>query len=262
MDAQYGPLLKTSTQLAALKGAWNTLKARRATGQADPALYTPLIGAIRGLITQVGDTSNLILDPDLDSYYVMDAVLLKLPEGQDRLAQTIALGEQVIARGDMTPQERAQLITLGGLVQANREETERGLNIAFRNNPAQNLMPTLDQPLRNSSAATDGLVITLTEQVVKPGAITLMAEPYHTAGTTALAKSFALWDRAVVQLDQMLQRRIDGFAEQQNFVLVVTAVGLLLVIYLWIGFYASVRRTVTQLDRAAQSMVSGDLTAP
>ena len=121
-------------------------------------------------------------------------------------------------------------------------------------------MPALDQPLRDSSAATDGLVITLTQQVVKPGAITLMAEPYRTAGTAALAKSFALWrNRAVVRLDQMLQRRIDGFAEQQNFVLVVTAVGLLLVTYLWVGFYVAVMRTVSRLDGAAQRMVSGDL---
>ena len=33
----------------------------------------------RDLMAFVGDESTLILDPDLDSYYFMDAVLLKLP---------------------------------------------------------------------------------------------------------------------------------------------------------------------------------------
>ena len=32
-----------------------------------------------GLITQAGNTSNLILDPDLDSFYVMDALIVKTP---------------------------------------------------------------------------------------------------------------------------------------------------------------------------------------
>jgi diguanylate cyclase (GGDEF)-like protein len=40
----------------------------------------PTKSAARALITRIGDQSNLILDPDLDSYYMMDAVLLKIPE--------------------------------------------------------------------------------------------------------------------------------------------------------------------------------------
>jgi hypothetical protein len=201
VDAQYGARLGTTAQLTALKAAWSALQARRRTDPADPELHTPFITGIRGLITQVGDTSNLTLDPDLDSHYVMDAVLLKLPEGQDRLAQTIALGERVLARGSMTPQERAQLIILGGLVQANRDETQRGLSIAFRNNPEHNLLPALDAPLRASSGATAMMVITLTEQVVKPGTITLDPLAYRAAGQEALARKFALWDQAIDQLE-------------------------------------------------------------
>jgi methyl-accepting chemotaxis protein len=41
-------------------------------------LHVGLIADIRGLIAHAGDTSNLILDPDLDSYYLMDVTLLAL----------------------------------------------------------------------------------------------------------------------------------------------------------------------------------------
>lgn len=41
--------------------------------------------SIRAAITHIGDTSNLILDPDLDTYYLMDVTLLALPQMQDRL---------------------------------------------------------------------------------------------------------------------------------------------------------------------------------
>ena len=38
-----------------------------------------LVNDVRTMITHAGDMSNLILDPDLDSYYLMDATLLALP---------------------------------------------------------------------------------------------------------------------------------------------------------------------------------------
>jgi len=37
------------------------------------------------LITKVGDASNLILDPDLDSYYLMDVILLAIPQSLNRM---------------------------------------------------------------------------------------------------------------------------------------------------------------------------------
>ena len=259
-DRRYGARLQTTAQLAALHDTWNTLRAQRQARQTGPQMHTPLIQGIRGLIAQVGDTSNLILDPDLDSEYVMDAVLLKLPEGQDRLAETIALGERVIVAGGPKPEERAQLIALGGLVQANRDDTQRGLNIAFRNNPAGNLMPALGPALEEAGGATNAFLITLTEEVNKPPVITITPDAYHRIGTEALASKFALWDAAIGQLEQLLQARIDGYAQQFNFVLVVSAVVLLLVSYLWVGFYVAVRRTVTQLDLAARRMVRGDMT--
>lgn len=40
---------------------------------------------LRKMITHAGDLSNLILDPDLDTYYLMDAVVLAVPELEGRL---------------------------------------------------------------------------------------------------------------------------------------------------------------------------------
>ncbi len=40
---------------------------------------------LRDLVVHTGDTSNLILDPDLDSYYLMDITLLAAPQIADRL---------------------------------------------------------------------------------------------------------------------------------------------------------------------------------
>src|SRR5262249_60970438 len=44
------------------------------------ALRAQTMMAARQLISRIGDQSNLILDPDLDSYYTMSVVVLRLPE--------------------------------------------------------------------------------------------------------------------------------------------------------------------------------------
>src|SRR5207253_2745297 len=81
-----------------VRGEWQRLKAElsqlTAESRAEKQLH--LVADIRTMITHAGDTSNLILDPDLDSYYLMDATLLALPQAQDRLAAVMASGEAVL----------------------------------------------------------------------------------------------------------------------------------------------------------------------
>ena len=90
-------------------------------------LHRQLLAEIRDLGAHVGDTSNLILDPDLDSYYLMDAILIKLPRGQDLLAQASSLGKKSIVTGKTpTVEERTEFIRLAGLLRSNREATRTG----------------------------------------------------------------------------------------------------------------------------------------
>src|SRR4051794_26283982 len=59
--------------------AQKALSAPAGSPQAAFAAYEPAVQAALGLVTQVANGSNLILDPDLDSFYVMDALVTKLP---------------------------------------------------------------------------------------------------------------------------------------------------------------------------------------
>lgn len=54
---------------------WEELRA-----SPDEAALRDFARRLRGLVAYVGDSSNLILDPDLDSYYLMDLVVVALPD--------------------------------------------------------------------------------------------------------------------------------------------------------------------------------------
>ena len=56
------------------------VRPHEAGAASDAIAPSPVFVAGRELLTRVGNQSNLILDPDLDSYYTMSLVILRFPE--------------------------------------------------------------------------------------------------------------------------------------------------------------------------------------
>ncbi|NDH05410.1 hypothetical protein EBX93_05725 [bacterium] len=71
--------------------SWQTM-----TPDACKAEHDNLIKIIRLMITHLGDTSNLILDPDLDSFYMVDVSLVALPQAQERISTLISIYNSMV----------------------------------------------------------------------------------------------------------------------------------------------------------------------
>ncbi len=277
INRELGATLNASEQFGALQTRWQNLKAdvMDLGAKASADHHDRFIADIRALIALVGDTSNLILDPDLDSYYLMDAVLLKLPEYQVLVAQTTFLGEHAIKQQSrLAAEERSRLVhrlvELGGLIQSHLKATENGLELAFRNNPPGTLSAILEKPRGEFVTVTGARFDTLHRELIgqladlyriylggRAQSITIQPQTYRAAAAAALAASFYLWDRCIDELDALLRARIDRFARTKYLVEIATVLGLLLAAYLWTGFYLAVLGTVSSLDEASQRMVSG-----
>src|SRR5262249_17684702 len=74
MDKAYKDSLKASQDWTKLQGEWQDLKGRVSNLDIQQSLdsHATLIGDTLSFITTIGNNSNLILDPDVDSYYIMD----------------------------------------------------------------------------------------------------------------------------------------------------------------------------------------------
>ena len=105
----------------AVKESWRHVKVHmfHDDKQTLMAYHAQLIADVRALITRVGDSSNLILDPDLDSYYLMEAVLLKLPAAQEPAGPAAMAGHRSLQ------------------AQAARSRSEGTVDRAFRPHPRE-----------------------------------------------------------------------------------------------------------------------------
>lgn len=93
--------------------------------------HTASIEILFELIAHVGDRSNLILDPNLDSYYLMDAVVLRLPQWAEAIGQVRGLGAGIIARGILTDQEGIQLGYFKRAVKTTQDTALRNFSVVF-----------------------------------------------------------------------------------------------------------------------------------
>src|SRR5690606_25442578 len=87
------------------------------------------------LNTRVGDTSNLILDPDLDSYYVMDITTIRLPLLLKRLGEISERSDELLARGSITDSEREQLLLQESLLEEQLQGILHSQQTIFEYNP-------------------------------------------------------------------------------------------------------------------------------
>ena len=258
-DRRLGKILISSDKFNHLYQNWQNFKLRRSqwSWETYDVVYYKIIADINRLSVHVGDTSNLILDPDLDTYYLMDATLLKLPEMQKVLSEIRLISQKSSARSDATPQERAQMITLAGKLRELNQDLAINMEVGFSNNPHGNLRPKLSESLRKFNAVVEQLTGQLDKLIYPTAVVEYYA--YLDGSDRVLTSSFELWDESLTELDFLLQKRIDSFVAKKRIIAIFVLTSLAIVIYLFVSFYRAVMQTVFVLDEASKKMASGNL---
>lgn len=221
--------------------------------------YDSLVSTIRTMITHAGDTSKLILDPDLDTYYIMDVTLLALPQNQERIARVMAYGRDVILRGAVTSQERTQLAVFAAMLQeADRDRVAGSLKTAL--NEDQNFYGVSDSfqqnippDLKNYEDAVTRL-IEMTKSLAGAEGVRIGVEDYIAAAVKARQESFKLWRISADEMDHLLSVRIASYARRRMMAFVFS--GLALLIASGIA-YRLARSIADPLRRLARTLTPG-----
>ncbi len=248
----YGALLQTSGKLRALRQKWNLLKGKIA--QAPPREnfdeHTQLIAEVNDLLIHAGDTSNLILDPDLDTYYLMDAVIIQIPRLAEETNRLRGLGAGLAVAKKATPEEFAQLTTFFGQVQVTLQNLERSFGKAYAANPG--VKDRHAGQLEIVAKEVNGFIVWADRQLTRAGETPLQAAQFLTAGAPAIERLTKLNELALNDLQTLLQARADKVARERNSILLVTLLGLLLTVLA----VAVITRGVNQQTQALTQLIA------
>jgi methyl-accepting chemotaxis protein len=254
-----------SIQPSAVRSAWQALATGGAGSNRDSIerQRLRLAAALRQLLARVGVTSNLILDPDLDSYYLMDLTNFTLPQNLDRLQQMVSFGEAALAAGAVSQEDRRQLHTYASLLAEadldrastsartalEEDERSRGKSESLQ----QNLPPALDR-FANGSVE----LLQLTQQAAAsspPG-----SARYVSAGDEAIDSAHALWGTAAVEQEALLRTRLADYHGLRNAGFGITAFALALSALLMVWISRGITRPLARAVAAADEIAQGRLT--
>jgi diguanylate cyclase (GGDEF)-like protein/PAS domain S-box-containing protein len=213
-EHEFGADMQTAETHAAFVAAVNRMSGANGAAPDTPSAHAVLVtGAMdtgRALLTRLGNQSNLILDPDLDSYYTMSLLLLRFPdllEIETGIAEN--LRQQAATVKAMTTEARTQYFILEGRLDAIAKGIESDYSEAFAAaTPALKL--ALDPSrvrLAESIEAFRGATRDFVDGKLEASPWTRV-EDAQRAGLTALATS---WTDADTQMDLLLRTRVHGF---------------------------------------------------
>jgi methyl-accepting chemotaxis protein len=261
-DAAYGSRLATQQRWSDLRQRIATLIARPETGQQAFSDYSNLMDLAVALVTETGDTSNLILDPGQDSYHIVvaamvDATTVLVDSGQ--MADLVWLGSKVAPKGT-TEAEGRVFAARDGVAQA-AADIDTNIQTAFGATQSTTLAASLAGPLDQfRSAISEFAPVTslaeLSVNLSEPQPIYAARSEVESTGSRLQATMFD-------QLDQLLQARQDELNRQRQQAF--AAVGVAVVAVGWIGWILLPARRAPDLalgtDEAAE-LDSGRHRAP
>jgi twitching motility protein PilJ len=224
----YGALLEASDKVNALKREWEAVRAKSANSTSPQEVFEQhnrLMTTINDLVVHVGDKSNLILDPDLDTYYLMDAVIVQLPNAVDALGQVRGLLTGAINSKAITGPEQAQLSFQLARALTAIGNVETGMRKAIEANAATGGELASKQQQIISDAVREAKAFLKKGENFNPA--TGSAEQMFAEGSKATDRLVMLYDASRNSLEELLYKRINGFKNDRNLVLAIVFVALL-----------------------------------
>jgi methyl-accepting chemotaxis protein len=261
-EAHWGGAMQTEALFKDAQSSWEQLRSQPLTGT---GRWQAEGDKVRALMSQVGDSSNLILDPDLDTYYAMDALLINFSSLSNGVAQTAERALALSGKKKLSSEEAGSVITDLALVQADLDKVRNDLTVAVKNNASGSLAPLVEGPTANAKSAVDNLLALVSAKVVKAGHVSASDAELRSAKLGTLSALHQAWERYLDAEAVMLQDRINALQSRMWTAVAVVSVVLGLALLLAYGIATSITRPVSsissELARASNQVAEGAVQA-
>jgi len=234
--------------------AWATLVSsvdKLPRGHVAPTEVVKAHGAVldhyNALLGRIGDASKLTLDPEMRSYYLMDAALLRAPRLADEIGRMAGIAG-ALARGGVTPELMALLTRATAYADLHWADLLAVLDKLEAEQPG--LRATLELP------AFETLHDEFSRLIVGLADPQGIAASGHRLTETALRIQL----QALGELQRELRARERSLLGRVTVVGSIVVAGLLAAAYLFASFYRVMHGGLQETQRHLSAMTAGDLT--
>ncbi|MGD0959589.1 MAG: methyl-accepting chemotaxis protein [Methylomonas sp.] len=235
VDIQYAEVLKSTETWTAIKNNWLSLQAEHQSPAALELIekQNKFIESIYKFVTEINDSSNLMLDPDLDSFWLMDMNEVFVPEFMERLTFLrgyIALNYHGQPFSD---QQKIEFVSIYKLSQRLFDKVKESSAKAFKFNDV--VAASLNDDYGRMETDVQKYLDNIRLNLIESNDASIPADEFYKQGSAAINQSKALYDLGSVNLKQLLKNRIDKYqSEKANQLILVSA---FVITALLVGFF-------------------------
>lgn len=224
MDALYGDTLTTSQTWQTIKQEWSQLEgqALELTKEQSFSQHTTLLNNILSLSIHVGDSSNLILDPDIDSFYLMDLQVLTLPKLMEKVGELRGYSAGLAGLDYLSQMQLIKLVVLKESVNGLVLITMHDIDTAIAENESLRAI-FADKKVALSNRVNDFMTM-IDKLMVEPAG--LQSQQLFSLGTVTISSISTLYDVTAPNLKTLLETRAAGVSQS----LIGTLAGITLLI--------------------------------
>lgn len=225
--------------------------------------FASFIADLRGLIAHSGDTSNLILDPDLDSYYLMDVTLIALPQTLDRhtsIATTLI--PQLSPTHQMSGDEKIESAVMSRLLkEGDVDRVAADMDVSFKEDPnfygeSPSFKTNLNPLFESYTAKNKQLYETLSQIALKGG---VSQKSFLLNWNDAHQSAYDMLKTGYDELDTLLDRRIASYKDQQQQMLLQSLAGIIISLIFYMVVVRSLTRPLNDLTLSMKDISQNQL---
>jgi methyl-accepting chemotaxis protein len=255
LDAEFGKKLGTTQAFNTVQNNVQTALAGQIKPQDLFATMNAISRALVVLLDNVTDASGLALDPELPTYYLMNAVLVHAPDVIQNTSELRGLGRDALKAGTLTPEACARIEQRLAIIQHERQSAMFSLEKVQKAAPER-----AKQLLTNAPGETQGFEA-LVRSTFAPGVTEVKGDvaAYLTAANQAMQTQFTQVAKNLEVLDTLLADRHAQLTKDLWLTLASVVLGVALAAYLFVGFFISMNSGFKVLRRHLISISMGDL---
>jgi len=252
------PLIKNVNWLS-IKNNWNIIisDGLQLTIAKNFTQHTQLIEQLDFFKVLLADEYALTYNTEIDTFYLIDTSINKLPRAMEQLAQIRDFGTSILAKKHASDYQRMELIILIAKLEVSLRQLTVNLNktASFNNNISPQLLIA-------SSNITEYAqqIINLVQYDLLGGRYHTQPEDFFTQVTEAIDNSYTkMYQILLPTTKSITNSRLQKAKNRLYITIGISVILLLTVLYFVIGIYYSIRGSVQSLTRSLHAFADGDL---
>jgi len=219
------------------------------------AAHMAFTASALNLLGRLGDGSQLALDPDVDTYHLMNIAVLRGPLLAENLSRMRGIGSLVLRSEELTPRRRDLLVKSAAVMSYLQSDIENSYQAIIEATPEVEKLVDM-----NGVKEATGVLVKAVEQQFLSSALVGEEAAYRTLANAAVDKQQAMGLALLDRLDAQLQARIDRIFRALMLQLSLAAAFVAVAGYLMLAFYKVMTGGLQEVSGHLEQITKGNLT--